>query len=59
MLKKKINILRSTFKRENNKVNKLMVSGSGTDKVYVHSDGTTKKLNFCKTKWRNNLELAQ
>lgn len=51
-VKKKINILRTTFKRENNKVKKSMVSRSGTDEVYVPSFyGTTKNLNFCKTKW--------
>jgi len=36
-VKKKINILRTTFKREKNKVKKSMVSGSGTDEVYVPS----------------------
>lgn len=36
-VKKKINILQTTFKGENNKVKKSMVSGSGTDEVYVPS----------------------
>jgi len=36
-VKKKINILRTTFKREKNKVKISMVSGSGTDEVYVPS----------------------
>jgi len=45
-VKKKINILRTTFKRENNKVKKSMVSGSGTDEVYVPSLWYYKELEF-------------
>lgn len=45
-VKKKINILRTTFKRENNKVKKSMVSGSGTDEVYVPSLWHYKELEF-------------
>lgn len=45
-VKKKINILRTTFKRENNKVKKSMLSGSGTDELYVPSLWYYKELEF-------------
>lgn len=45
-VKKKINILRTSFKRENNKVKKSMLSGSGTDDIYVPSLWYYKDLEF-------------
>lgn len=45
-VKKKINILRTSFKRENNKVKKSMLSGSGTDDLYVPTLWYYKELEF-------------
>ncbi|CAG4952199.1 unnamed protein product [Colias eurytheme] len=45
-VKNKINILRTSFKRENNKVKKTMLSGSGTDDLYVPTLWYYKELEF-------------
>lgn len=45
-VKKKINILRTSFKREQNKVKKSMLSGAGTDDLYVPSLWYYKDLEF-------------
>lgn len=44
-VKKKINILRTSFKRENNKVKKYMASGSSSD-LYIPSLWYYKELEF-------------
>lgn len=59
MLKKKINILQTTFKRENNKIKKSMLSGSGTDEVYVPSLWYYKKLEFLQDQVDKESEITE